>query len=59
MHNTHLKCVSGIRDYIIIESKNIVFIFNIFCMSTFAKQPLRKEPVLNEISIKRRLILNI
>lgn len=36
-----------------------LLIFNILCMSTFAKYTLRKEHVLNKTSIKRRLVLNI
>lgn len=61
-HNTYLKCVSGIRNCIIIEL-NVkifcVFIFNILCMSPVTKHSLRKELVLSETSIKRRLVLNI
>lgn len=61
-HNTYLKYVSGIRNYTIIKWNVKTFfllIFNILCMSTFAKYTLRKEHVLSKTSIKKRLVLNI
>lgn len=55
-HNTYLKYVSGIRNYIVIKLNVKTFfllIFSILRMSTFAKYTLRKGHILSKTSIKR------